>query len=90
MINFAIFSLVYLSFALGGLSSRTLSDGVVFSVGVLGRHGNIRKMSLNSLAYLIGVIIVIAPVVALIGIGVRSLIDLQGRSYVVAALIVSG
>ena len=72
MINFAIFSLVYLSFALGGLSSRTLSDGVVFSVGVLGRHGNIRKMSLSSLAYLIGVIIVIAPVVALVGIGVRS------------------
>ena len=89
MIDIVILSFIYLSFALGGLNPRALSDGIVFSVGVLGGHASIRKMSLNALAYLLGILLIIVPVVVGVGVVVRGVIELSGRGYILAALIIS-
>ena len=67
-----------LCMVLAGLNLRSLGNSLVFSVSVLGKHANMRRLGINALVYWLGTIAVVGPVVILAWQLVGYLWTLQG------------
>jgi hypothetical protein len=74
---------------LAGLNLRALGNGVIFSVSVMGRHADIRRLGLNSLIYWLGTCLVVVPVILLCWQLSYELLSLGGLELRLASYFVS-
>jgi hypothetical protein len=89
MLSFILSVIGVLSVVLAGLNLRSLGNGVIFSVSVMGRHADMRKMGVNALIYWIGTSLVVAPAIFLCWSASSALLELSGVSLRLAAYGVS-
>jgi len=79
---------------LAGLNLRSLGNGLIFSVSVMGQHADMRKLLINIILFWVGTIAVVAPVLvigwqissALVGL---SGVELKLASYVFSSLLMA-
>lgn len=74
---------------LAGLNLRSLGNSLIFSVSVLGKHADIRRMGLNSLIFWLGTTLVVAPALVVCWEISSKLVSLGGLEFRLAAYSVS-
>jgi hypothetical protein len=60
--NGFLLSLGFLLVFLAGLNLRSMGNALIFSVSVMGRHADLRRLLLNSVVFWLGTSVVVAPV----------------------------
>ncbi len=89
MMDLFLLLLGILAIVIAGLNLRSLGNSLIFSVSVMGKHANIRRMGLNSLIYWLGTVLVVSPAMVLCWQSSAALLSLGGFGYRLAAYGVS-
>ena len=86
-----LFLLIFgvLAVVLAGLNLRSLGNSLIFSVSVMGRHADMRRMALNSLAFWLGTTVIVGPAIVLAWQTSAALVSLGGIEYRLAAYSIS-
>ncbi len=78
-----------ISIILAGLNLRSLGNSLIFSVSVMGRHADMRKLLINVILFWLGTIVVVAPILYLGWQTSSYLVDLSGSELKMASYVFS-
>ncbi|HRV76190.1 MAG: hypothetical protein H6799_00995 [Candidatus Nomurabacteria bacterium] len=78
-----------LAVVLAGVNLRSLGNSLIFSVSVLGKHADMRRMGINSLVFWLGTTLIVGPALVLCWQVSSALVSLGGLSYRLSAYSVS-
>lgn len=84
LLYLGIFSII-----LAGLNLRSLGNSLIFSVSVLGKHADMRRMGLNAFVFWLGTVAVVGPAIAICWQLSSWLLDFGGLELRLAAYSVS-
>lgn len=89
MVNTFLLAFGVLAIVLAGLNLRSLGNSLIFSVSVMGKHADMRRMGLNSLIFWLGTTLIVGPALVLCWEVSSALLGLGGVGYRLAAYSVS-
>ncbi len=89
MMDLFLLVLGVLAVVLAGLNLRSLGNSLIFSVSVMGKHADMRRMALNCLVFWFGTTLVVGPALILCWQLLAALGDLGGVGFRLSAYSVS-